>query len=75
MEVFGESLMFNISYTTDSLRLTAKRNGPAFTVTVENLHTFCGFEYRHPGELFHCDFTFALYSPKFPLCAQGKTLI
>ena len=67
--------MFDIAYTTDSLRLIAKRNGPAFTVTVETVDTFCGIEYRNPEELFHRDFTFALYSPKFPLCAQGKTFI
>ena len=63
--------MFDISYTMDSLKIIAKRNGPAFTVNVETVEKLCGIEYRHPEELFHCDFTFALYSPKFPLCAQG----
>lgn len=71
----GASLMFDISYTMDSIKITAKRNGPAFTVNVETVETFCGIEYRNPEELFHCDFTFALYSPKFPLCAQGITFI
>ena len=67
----GASLMFDISYTMDSLKIIAKRNGPAFPVNVETGEKLCGIEYRHPEELFHCDFTFALYSPKFPLCAQG----
>ena len=71
----GASLMFDISYTTDKLRLIAKRNGPAFTVTVETVDNFNFCCRKTSEELFHCDFTFALYSPKFPLSAQGKISI
>ena len=31
----GKSFMFDISYTTENLKIIAKRNGPAFTVLVE----------------------------------------
>ena len=71
----GASLMFDISYTTDRLRLIAKRNGPAFTVTVETIDKFNFCCRKTSEELFRCDFTFALYSPKFPLCGQGKISI
>ena len=71
----GASLMFDIAYTTDSLRLIAKRNGPAFTVTVETVDKFNFCCRKTSEELFRCDFTFALYSPKFPLSAQGKLSI
>ena len=72
----GASLLFDITYTTDNLKIIATRNGPAFTVTVESVEeTICFCCRKAAEELFHCDFTFALYSPKFPLCAQGKLFI
>ena len=71
----GASLMFDISYTRNCLRLIAKRNGPAFTVTVETIDNFNFCCRESSEELFRCDFTFALYSPKFPISAQGKISI
>ena len=69
----GESVMFDISYTTENLKIIAKRNGPAFTVLVETTEKEDRCCSRKAAEeLFHCDFTFALYSPKFPLCAKGN---
>ena len=69
----GESLMFDIAYTTENLKIIAKRNGPAFTVLVETAEKKNCWCYRKAvEELFHCDFTFALYSAKFPLCAKGN---
>ena len=69
----GESFMFDISYTTENLKIIAKRNGPAFTVLIETAENKDRCCFRKAAEdLFHCDFTFALYSPKFPLCAKGN---
>lgn len=72
----GRSLMFDISYKEQDLNIICKRNGPAFTITVEKEAEIkeianCFYE-ELEEELFHCDFTFALYCPKFPRCAQGK---
>lgn len=72
----GRSLMFDVSYKVQDLKIICKRNGPAFTIVVEKEAeikeiTHCLYE-ELEEELFHCDFTFALYCPKFPSCAQGK---
>ena len=71
----GASLMFDISYRTDRLRFIAKRNDPAFIVTVETIDKFNFCSRKTSEELFHFDFTFALYSQKFPLSAQSKISI
>ena len=66
----GNSLLFDISHEVEDLKIICKRIGPAFTIIVENKEGKYCIEYEE--ELFHCDFTFALYCPKFPECAQGN---
>ena len=67
----GGSLLFDITHEVEDLKIICKRSGPAFTIIVENKEkTKHCIEYEE--ELFHCDFTFALYCPKFPECAQGN---
>ena len=67
----GGSLLFDISHEVGNLKLICKRSGPAFTIIVESKgDKEHGLE--HDEELFHCDFTFALFCPKFPQSAQGN---
>lgn len=67
----GGSLLFDISHEVGNLKLICKRSGPAFTIIVESKgDKKHGLEQEE--ELFHCDFTFALFCPKFPQCAQDN---
>ena len=67
----GGSLLFDISHEVGNLKLICKRSGPAFTIIVESKgDKKHGLEQEE--ELFHCDFAFALFCPKFPQCAQGN---
>ena len=77
----GNSLMFDIEYKVDDIKMIGKRNGPAFTITVEKIATATAqvanlcTSIKPSEEIFHCDFTFALYCPKFPECANGKNVL
>ena len=68
----GNSRKFDIEYEVDDIKMIGKRNGPAFTITVEKTETLTSkignlcTTIKPSEEIFHCDFTFALYCPKFP---------
>ena len=68
--VFAKIVIREYLFKHENVEITCRRNGPAVTITVEKENKCCCC-IENGEELFHCDFTFALYCPKFPKCVQG----